>query len=203
MKATKRVAIYARVSTDKQSTTQQLNELRAVAGHHGWQITGEYVDHGISGSKGREQRPQLDALLKGAVRREFDVIASWSVDRLGRSLQHLLGILEEIHGNGVDLYLHQQGVNTTTPAGKALFQMCGVFAEFERSMIQERVKAGMTRAKKHGTKSGKPFGRPRLGLEVERKVAALRKRGTGLNKIARELGIGVSAVQRITAAAAA
>ncbi len=129
----KRAAIYARVSTHGQTTENQLRELRDVAERSGWKVIGEYVDHGISGSKGREQRPQLDKLLKGAVRREFDVILAWSVDRLGRSLQHLVGFLDEIHAKGIDLYLHQQGIDTTTPAGKAMFQMAGVFAEFERS----------------------------------------------------------------------
>jgi DNA invertase Pin-like site-specific DNA recombinase len=196
----KRVAIYARVSTDKQTTAQQINELRAVAKRHGWQVVGEYIDHGISGSKGRDQRPQLDAMLKAATRREFDVIASWSVDRLGRSLAHLVGILAEFQGKGIDLYLHQQQLDTATPSGKALFQMCGVFAEFERAMIQERVKAGMDRALKHGTRSGRPVGRPKVGGTVEARIKALRRKGKGILAIAREVGCGTGTVQRIVAA---
>jgi DNA invertase Pin-like site-specific DNA recombinase len=137
---TKRVAIYARVSTEQQTTQNQLAELRQAAARAGWEIVAEFVDHAVSGAKGRDKRPQFDRLLKCVARREFDVIAAWSVDRLGRSLQQLVEFLGEIHGKRVDLYLHQQGVDTTTPAGKALFQMCGVFAEFERSMIQERVR---------------------------------------------------------------
>ena len=132
----KRVAIYARVSTGSQNTENQLVELRAVAERMGWEIAGEFVDQAISGAKGRDQRPAFNDLLKRATRREFDVIAAWSVDRLGRSLQHLVEFLNEIHSLGVDLYLHQQGLNTATPAGKALFHMCGVFAEFEREMIR-------------------------------------------------------------------
>jgi DNA invertase Pin-like site-specific DNA recombinase len=147
----RRVAIYARVSTDTQTTENQLTELRAVAQRHGWQVAGEFVDHGVSGAKGRDQRPEFDRMLKAAMRREFDLIAAWSVDRLGRSLQNLIEFLHEIHSKKVDLYLHQQGLDTTTPAGKALFQMCGVFAEFERAMIVERVKAGLQRAKTKGT----------------------------------------------------
>jgi DNA invertase Pin-like site-specific DNA recombinase len=201
MSKTKRVAIYARVSTDKQTTAQQVAELRAAAKRHGWQIAGQFIDHGISGSKGRDQRPQLDAMLKAANRREFDVIAAWSVDRLGRSLRHLLAMLDEIHAKGIDLYLHQQGIDTTTPGGKALFQMCGVFAEFERAMIVERVRAGLTRARKHGTKSGDPIGRPRVDAAVERDIRALLQQGKGMLAIAKAVGCGTSVVQRIAASA--
>ncbi len=193
----KRAAIYARVSTDGQTTDNQLQELRAVAGRMGWDVVQEFIDNGVSGAKGRDQRPQFDALCKAAVRREFDVVMSWSVDRLGRSLQHLVQFLGEIHAKGVDLYLHQQGIDTTTPAGKAMFQMCGVFAEFERAMIQERVRAGLKRAQERGTKSGRPIGRSRVSSAVERKVKALRRKGTGKRKIAKEIGIGVGTVQRI------
>jgi DNA invertase Pin-like site-specific DNA recombinase len=115
-----------------------------------------YRDQGISGSKGREGRPAFDALCKDASRRQFDLIAAWSVDRLGRSLQDLVGFLTEIHALGVNLFLHQQGIDTSTPAGKALFQMMGVFAEFERAMIQDRVRAGLERAKAQGKVLGRP-----------------------------------------------
>src|SRR5215468_4325383 len=134
-----RAALYLRVSTDGQTVENQRRELLAVAKRHGWEIGGEFIDHGISGAKGRDRRPGLDRLLKGVARREFDMVAAWSVDRLGRSLQHLVGLLGELHAKRVDLYLHQQGLDTSTPAGKALFQMMGVFAEFERAMTVERV----------------------------------------------------------------
>ena len=196
MPKTRRVAIYARVSTDKQTTAQQLSELRGAAERHGWQIAGEFVDHGVSGAKGRDQRPKLHALLKAATRREFDVIAAWSVDRLGRSLTHLVAMLDEIHGKEIDLYLHQQGIDTTTPGGKALFQMCGVFAEFERAMIRERVLAGLTRAKR----DGKRLGRPPVDMDVERRVRALRRQGKGIIATAKAAGCGVSTVQRIDGA---
>ncbi len=186
-------ALYARVSTDGQTTENQLRELRQVADRMGWQVVGEYVDHGVSGAKGRDQRPQFDALCKAAVRRESDVIMSWSVDRLGRSLQHLVAFLGEVHAKGVDLYLHQQGIDTTTPAGKAMFQMCGVFAEFERAIIQERVKAGLARARA----SGKTLGRPSVGSKVENAIRKHRASGKGIRKIARELSVGVSVVQRV------
>ncbi len=193
----RRVALYARVSTDKQSTANQLLELRQAAERLGWEVVGEFIDHGISGAKGRKDRPKLDALLKGVARKEFDVVAAWSVDRLGRSLVDLVGLLQELHSTGVDLYLHQQGINTTTPAGKALFQMMGVFAEFEREMIRERVTAGLARARKQGTKSGKAIGRPVVDQDVEARIMELRAEGLGMLKIASEAGCGVSTVQRV------
>ena len=155
--------LYTRVSTDGQTVDNQLMELKAVAERHSWEIVEIYSDNGISGASGREKRPAFDALCKGAVRRELDAIMAWSVDRLGRSLQHLVGFLGEIHSKDVDLYLHQQGIDTTTPAGKAMFQMCGVFAEFERAMIQDRVKSGLARAKAQG----KTLGRPKVNSDVE------------------------------------
>ena len=158
--APRRVALYARVSTSGQTVANQLEELKAVAQRSGWQIVQIQQDEGISGAKGRAQRPALDALLKCAARREFDMVAAWSVDRLGRSLQDLIGTLAELQALGVDLYLHQQAVDTTTPAGRALFQMMGVFAEFERAMIQERVRAGLQRAREQGKKLGRPKGIP-------------------------------------------
>ena len=198
MTTTKRVAIYARVSTDGQTPENQTRELRAVAERHGWDVVEEYVDAGISGAKGRDQRPAFDAMLKGAMRREFDVIMSWSVDRLGRSLQHLVEFLSEVHAKGVDLYMHQQAIDTTTPAGKAMFQMCGVFAEFERAMIQERVKAGLERAKAQG----KVLGRPKVKEGIEVAITQLRDTGMGKRKIAGQLGVGVSTVMRVLGKAA-
>ena len=132
----KRVAIYLRVSTSKQDTDNQLRELSAVADRSGWEIWKVYEDAGISGAKGRDKRPGLDAMLKAVNAKQFDLVATWSVDRLGRSLTDLLGILQELRDKGVDLFLHQQGLDTSTTAGKAMFQMLGVFAEFERGIIR-------------------------------------------------------------------
>ena len=149
-KARMRCAIYSRVSTDHQTTENQERELLERAERAGWEVVKIYTDHGVSGSKSGKDRPAFEAMRKDAAKRNFDVIAEWSVDRLGRSLQTLVEFLSNIHGYGVDLYLHTQGVDTTTPAGKALFQMMGVFSEFERAMIQERVKSGLERAKAQG-----------------------------------------------------
>lgn len=151
-----RAAIYLRVSTDHQSTANQERELRAAAAKAGYEIEAVYRDAGISGAKGRDKRPAFDRMHKDAARRRFDVVMAWNVDRLGRSLQDLCGFLAELHSLGIDLFLHQQGIDTTTPAGKAMFQMMGVFAEFERAMIRERVKAGIARAKANGKHCGRP-----------------------------------------------
>src|SRR5215471_4567181 len=152
----RRVGLYLRVSrTNGQTTENQRRELEAVAARSGWQVVGIYEDNGISGAKSRDQRPGFDRLLKDATARKITMIAAWSVDRLGRSLQDLVGFLNELHALGCDLYLHQQALDTSTPSGRAMFQMCGVFAEFERSMIRERVNTGLARAKANGIKTGR------------------------------------------------
>ena len=191
----KRVAIYLRVSTKEQTTENQRRELEVVAERAGWDVVQIFEDAGVSGAKGREKRPAYDALLKAVARREVDLVAAWSVDRLGRSMQDLVSFLEDLKGHGADLYLHQQALDTTTPSGRALFGMMAVFAEFERAMIQERVHAGLSRAKAQGKK----LGRPTLSGEIEAKVRTLRAEGMGVVKVAKSLGIGVSAVQRIDA----
>ena len=189
----KRVAIYLRVSTSKQDTDNQLRELSAVADRSGWEIWKVYEDASISGAKGRDKRPGLDAMLKAVNAKQFDLVATWSVDRLGRSLTDLLGILQELRDKGVDLFLHQQGLDTSTTAGKAMFQMLGVFAEFERGIIRERVNAGLARARANGTK----LGRRRVKPAVEARILELKANGDGILKIGRKLGIGTSVVQRV------
>jgi DNA invertase Pin-like site-specific DNA recombinase len=192
----KRAVLYLRVSTLDQTTANQERELRQIAGRMGCEIIKVYKDHGISGTRGRDKRPGFDALCRDATKRQFDVIMAWSVDRLGRSLQDLVGFLSEIHSLKVDLYLHQQGLDTTTPAGKAMFQMLGVFSEFERAMIQERVRAGLRRARSEG----KQLGRPRLDPELEKRIQkALAAPGRpGVREIAKQFGIAPGTVQRIS-----
>jgi DNA invertase Pin-like site-specific DNA recombinase len=192
----RKAAVYLRVSTLDQTTANQERELREVATRIGCEIVHVYRDHGVSGAKGRDKRPQFDKLCRDATKRQFDVVMAWSVDRLGRSLQDLVGFLTEIHALKVDLYLHQQGIDTTTPAGKAMFQMMGVFAEFERAMIQERVRAGLARAVAEGTK----LGRPKIDTTTEKDIrAALAKGDAGMHKIAARFGVGTGTVQRIRA----
>jgi DNA invertase Pin-like site-specific DNA recombinase len=136
-------------------------------------------------------------MLKDATARKIDMIAAWSVDRLGRSLQDLVGFLTELQALGCHLYLHQQAIDTTTPSGRAMFQMCGVFAEFERAMIVERVNAGLARARAEG----KTLGRKPVEPKIEARIRALRAKGTGILKIGKTLGVGTSVVQRVAAAA--
>jgi DNA invertase Pin-like site-specific DNA recombinase len=192
----KRAVFYLRVSTIDQTTANQERELRQVAERMGCEVVKVYKDHGISGAKGRDRRPAFDAMCRDATKRQFDLIMAWSVDRLGRSLQDLVSFLSEIHALRVDLYLHQQGLDTTTPAGKALFQMMGVFAEFERAMIQERVRAGLARAKSEG----KRLGRPPIAAELEERIRkALATPGRpGVRKIAERFGVDPGTVQRIS-----
>jgi DNA invertase Pin-like site-specific DNA recombinase len=191
----KRAAIYLRVSTDEQTTENQERALREVAARSGHEIVAVYRDEGISGSKGRDKRPGFDAMHKDASRRKFDIVMAWSVDRLGRSLQDLIGFLSELHSLGIDLTLHQQGIDTTTPAGKAMFQMMGVFAEFERAMIRERVNAGIARAKAGGKHCGRPFIDTKLEGRIRDALAAPGR--PGLHKIAKRFGVGTGTVQRI------
>ncbi len=201
----KKVAIYARVSTaNGQTPENQIRELRAVAARHGWHVTAEYVDQGISGAKGRDQRPEFDNLCRAIARKEFELVMAWSVDRLGRSLQDLVAFLSELHAKDVDLYLDRQGIDTTTPAGKAMFQMMGVFAEFERAIIRERIMAGLSRVKKVGTKSGRPIGRPKtVTPEMEQAIHSARTEGNSLRKIAEQVGTSLRSVQRVLESKAA
>jgi DNA invertase Pin-like site-specific DNA recombinase len=196
----KRVALYGRVSTaDGQTVENQLRELRAVADRLGWQIVVTFVDEGISGAKGREKRPGYNALLKAITRREVDLVAAWSVCRLGRSLKDLVAFLGEVEARGVGIYLHVQGLDSSTPAGRAMFSMMAVFAEFERSMVIERVKAGLARARAQGRRCG----RPPIDATRKKKVRELLGRGLGILKTAKTAGVGVSTVYRVRAEAAA
>ncbi len=194
----KRVGIYLRVSTDSQTTANQRRELEAVAARSGWTVVGYYEDAGISGAKGRDKRPAFDRLMKDATARKINMVAAWSVDRLGRSLQDLVGFLNELAALKCDLYLHQQALDTSTPSGRAMFQMLGVFSEFERAMITARVNAGLARAKAKGTKLGRRTVKP----SVEARIRDLRAQGMGILKIGRTVGVGTSVVQRVVGNAA-
>ncbi len=189
----KRAAIYVRVSTDRQTVENQRRELRQIAARRGWKVVQEYHDAGISGAKGREARPGLDEMLSDAQRRRFDVVMAWAIDRLGRSLIDLLRTIQTLEACGVDLYLDQQSIDTTTPAGRLMFQITGAFAEFERSMIRQRVNAGLQRA----VEAGKQLGRPRIDPAIEKRIQSQLRAGKGMLKIAIELGVGSGTVQRI------
>ncbi len=192
---TKRAALYVRVSTaDRGQTVEnQLQPLQEAAARLGWTIVAVHRDEGISGAKGRQQRPGLDALLKGVTRGQYDVVASWSVCRLGRSLPDLIGLLGELQARDVDLYLHQQALDTSTPAGRMLFGMLGVFSEFERAMIRDRVLAGLDRARRDNKRLGRP---PMPPIRIARIRAALAE-GKGVRETARLLKVSAAKVSEI------
>jgi DNA invertase Pin-like site-specific DNA recombinase len=195
MSGTKRVALYFRVSTDGQTTENQRLALEAIVAQRGWTIVVTYDDNGISGAKGRDKRPGLDALLKDAMRGRFDVVMVWAMDRLGRSLADLIDTLRALEAAKVDLYLDQQAIDTTTPAGRMFFHITGAFAEFERDMIRSRVNAGLARARARGVK----LGRPKVSAKVESAIRARLAAGDGMLKIAKTLRVGSSVVQRVKA----
>lgn len=187
----KKAAFYVRVSTsDGQTTENQLRHLHEVAQRLGWTVVAIFNDEGISGAKGRDRRPGLDALMKGVARKEFDIVAAWSVDRLGRSLPDLVTLLGELQARDVDLFLHQQALDTSTPSGRLLFQMLSVFSEFERSMIIARVKAGLQRTTKR-------LGRPPMSNEKTEAIRTMLAQGLGVRETARRTGAGTATVQRL------
>ena len=190
----RRAAIYTRVSTSEQTTENQACRLREVAARAGWHVVATY-DETASGAASPDRRTQYAFMLKDAGRRRFDILLVWDVSRLGRSLSGLVALMEELRTLKVDLYIDQQGLDTTTPSGRAMFQMAGVFAEFERGMLIERTRAGMARARACGTH----IGRPRVSDEMEQRVKAMRQEGVGINRIAASLKVGKSVVARIVA----
>jgi DNA invertase Pin-like site-specific DNA recombinase len=193
-----RAALYLRVSTRDQDTARQERELRQTAVHRGWEIVRIYRDNGISGAKGRDQRPALDDMMKAAIRREFDVVMAWSVDRLSRSVKDLVTFLHELHAAGVDLFLYQQAIDTTTPMGKAMFQIAGVFAELERAIITERIHSGIAKAREQGTRSGKAIGRPRVPDRIREEIRhAHAAGGISLRKLAKAYDVSLGTVQAV------
>jgi DNA invertase Pin-like site-specific DNA recombinase len=207
MAKAKRAALYVRVSTDQQTVENQIAELQQVANRRGWTVVEVYRDAGISGAKGRDKRLGLDAMLNDASRRKFDVVMSWAIDRLGRSLIDLLATIQHLEAVGVDLYLDQQHIDTTTPMGKLLFQITGAFAEFERSMIRLRVRAGLApikakvaRGEKFTSKAGvvrSRLGRPGAAPEDVEEAKRRLKKGEGILRVAKELGLGTGTVHRL------
>src|ERR1700722_12555481 len=189
----KRAALYVRVSTDKQTVENQVAVLTKIAKARGWTIVQTYSDAGISGAKGRKDRPALHQMLKDAQRHKFDVVMAWAIDRIGRSLVDLLGTIETLKACSVDLYLDQQAIDTTTPSGRLMLQMTGAFAEFERAMIQARIHAGLKRA----VANGKTLGRPLNDSDAVDKARLALGGGLGINYVAKLVGLSNGAGQRI------
>lgn len=192
----KRAALYLRFSTSGHPVDNQRIDLERACEQRGWRIVDTYSDHGTSGGKGHEKRPAFERLAKDASQGKIDVVVSWSIDRIGRSIGHLVEFMDDLRQQGVDIYLHQQQVDSGTVAGREFFHMAGIFAKFERSIIVERINCGLARAKAEA----KQLGRPRVSDDTELAIRNLLMKGTGKLKIARALGVGVSTVQRIACA---
>jgi DNA invertase Pin-like site-specific DNA recombinase len=190
----KRIAIYARVSTSSQSPQNQIDVLTELANRQGYTIIKIYTDNGISGTKLTADRPALNELMTDARKRKFDMVLVWSLDRLGRSLKHCLELLQELQELKVDLFFQQQGMDTSTSSGKLMFSMIGAFAEFERNIIRERVMAGQQRAKANGVKFGRPS---KMSDGMRSAVKLLREKGMGIKQIAKQLQIGVGTVYSV------
>ena len=185
-----RVAFYARVSTlNNQDPEMQPAELREYAGHRGWQIVEEFTDQGVSGCK--ESRPALNRLMSDACRRKFDAVLVWKIDRFGRSLKHLVNSLAELAALGVAFVSLRDNIDLSTPSGRLMFQIIGAMAEFERALIQERVRAGIRNARA----KGRQLGRPRLIVDASR-IADLRARGDSWSQIQAKLGVSKGTAQR-------
>jgi len=188
---TRRIALYARVSTTagQQDPEMQLRELREYAKNRELTITDEYIDR-MSGSK--DVRPALNRLMADATKRKFDAVLVWKLDRFGRSLRHLVNALAELEALGISFISLRDNLDLTTPAGRLMFQIIGAMAEFERALIQERVKAGLRNAKAKGRRLGRP-----PAIVDREKICALRDSGTSWRAIAEKLGIGVGTAHRI------
>ena len=187
----KRAVLYLRVSKNEQTIENQRIELERVAAAKGWKVIAIFKDEGMSGAFGREVRAQYDSMLKQGVQAKFDVVLAWDVSRLSRSLVDLVTTLDELHACDIDLYLHQQAIDTTTPAGKAMFQMCGVFAEFERGILSERVKAGLNRAREEG----KTLGRPMKLVNIK-KILEGRGAGKTIRQLALEENLSIGKIHK-------
>ena len=193
----KRIAIYARVSTSSQSPQNQIDVLTELANRQGYTIIKIYTDNGFSGTKLTADRPALNELMTDARKRKFDMVLVWSLDRLGRSLKHCLELLQELQELKVDLFFQQQGMDTSTSSGKLMFSMIGAFAEFEKSILTERILAGQARAKANGVKFGRPS---KMNDGMRSAVKLLREKGMGIKQIAKELKIGIGTVYSVMSA---
>ena len=190
----KKVCLYCRVSTAYQTPENQLRELRAVAERMGYEIVSEFIDNGISGSKSRKDRPALDEMMKLATQRKFEMVMCWSIDRLGRSLQHLVEILNELQAMKIDLFFMQQGMDTTTPSGRMIFSVFGAIGEFERNLIRERVIAGQQRAKASGVHIGRPT---KMNDGMRSAIKAMHEKGMSIRQIAKSCKVGIGTVYTV------
>lgn len=190
----KKVCLYCRVSTTHQTSENQLRELRVVAERMSYEIVSEFIDNGISGAKSRKDRPALDEMMKLATQRKFEMVMCWSIDRLGRSLQHLVEILNELQVMKIDLFFMQQGMDTTTPSGRMIFSVFGAIGEFERNLIRERVIAGQQRAKASGIHIGRPT---KMNDGMRSAIQAMHQNGMSIRQIAKSCKVGIGTVYSV------
>lgn len=189
-----KVAFYLRVSTDDQTIENQRRDLDEVAKRLGWDVVAVFADEGVSGAKGRDERPQFDELMKGVARKDFEMIAAWSVCRIGRSLVDLVTVLSDVRDKGIDLYFHKQGLETTTSAGRMMYQLLGIFSEYEREIIRSRVISGIER--KRAENDGQ-WGRPTIGDWKTNRIKKQLKLGKGIREVARMVSVSPGTVSKI------
>lgn len=189
-----KVAFYLRVSTDDQTIENQRRDLDEVAKRLGWDVVAVFADEGVSGTKGRDERPQFDELMKGVARKDFEMIAAWSVCRIGRSLVDLVTVLSDVRDKGIDLYFHKQGLETTTSAGRMMYQLLGIFSEYEREIIRSRVISGIERKR---AENGGQWGRPTIGNWKTNRIKKQLKLGKGIREVARMVSVSPGTVSKI------
>ena len=187
----KRVCIYARVSTDKQSTDRQVEQLREIAKNHEWEVVSEFVDI-CSGAK--TSRPNFDQMMKDAFSRKFETVMCLELSRIGRNTKHLLDTVEKLNEKRIDLYIHNQQIDTSTPTGKLFFTVASAFSNFERDLIRERVISGLENAKKKGKVLGR---RTNMTDVTKSKIIELKKQGVGINKLAKQFHVSVASIRKM------
>ena len=189
-----KVCLYVRVSTSKQTVENQVRELTEYSNRCGYEIVEIYQDEGISGSKSRNERPSLDKMMKDGVRRRFDMVLCWSVDRLGRSVSHLVETMNELQENKIDIFFLKQGIDTSSSTGRLVFGIFSCISEMERTVIRERVISGLERVKSQGKKLGRPT---KMNDGMKQAVKLLREKGMGIKQISKQLQIGVGTVYSV------
>ncbi len=189
----KKVAIYMRVSTKSQTTLNQELELQSLAQRMNYEIVAKYKDEGISGAKNRDERPALSEMMKEAVRGKFDGVLVYDLSRLGRNLEELIRILNEMNQLNINLFFYREAINTETSSGKMMFSMFGVLAEWERSLIAERIVSGQNRARTQGKRIGRPS---TFNEGMKQAVRKMREKGMGIVAISKTLGCGVGSVYK-------
>jgi DNA invertase Pin-like site-specific DNA recombinase len=194
----KKVCLYVRVSHTSGSVQRQIRELTDIAGRNNWEIVETYIDKGISGAKGRDKRPALDKMMKDSITRKFELVMISSIDRLGRSLQHLIEIVNDFQSKSVDLFVLAQSIDTTVPSGKLLFSMVASFAEYERSIIRERILSGLENAKAKGKVLGR---KTNLDASTERKILSMKDSGSSIRVIASECSVSNQTIYKVLRAA--